>query len=41
MIFKILKTESPNEWNNFMKKLSYPDKYFNSIKDYQKPVSNF
>ena len=37
---KILKTEFPDKWKCLTKKLAYPDEYFDSIDDYQKPVDN-
>ena len=36
----ILKTEVPDKWKNFNKKLAYPHEYFNSIDDYQKLNNN-
>ena len=33
-----LKTEFPDKWKNITEKLNYPDEYFISIDDYQKPV---
>ena len=38
--FKILKKEFPDKWQYLNKKLAYPYEYFNSIKDYKKPVNN-
>ena len=35
---KILKTEIPDKWKIFTKKLAYADEYFSSLDDYQKPV---
>ena len=37
---KILKTEFPEKWKLLSEKLAYPYEYFNSIDDYQKPVSD-
>ena len=37
---KILETEFPDKWKFLTKKLAYPHEYFNSIDDYQKPVSD-
>ena len=37
---KNLKTGFPDKWKLSTKKLAYPYEYFNSIKDYQKPVDN-
>ena len=37
---KILKTEFPDIWKYLTKKLAYPYEYFNSSKDYKKPVDN-
>ena len=36
----ILKTEIPDKWKYFTKKIAYPYEDFNSIDDYQKPVEN-
>ena len=38
--FKILKKKFPDKWQYLNKKLEYPNEYFNSINDYQKPVNN-
>ena len=38
---KILKTEIPEKWKFFDKKLAYPYECFNSINDYQKPENKF
>ena len=37
---KILKTELPDKWKKFKKKIADPYEYFDSIDDYQKPVDN-
>ena len=37
---KILKTGFPEKWKYLTKKLAYPYEFFNSIEDYQKPVTN-
>ena len=37
---KILKTEVPDKWNFLTKKLAHPHEIFNSIDDYQKPVTD-
>ena len=37
---KISKTEFPDKWMYFTKKLAYPYEYFNNIENYQKPVDN-
>ena len=37
---KILKTGFPDKWNYLTKKLAYPNEFFKSIEDYQKPVDN-
>ena len=37
---KILKTEVPDKWKYLAKKLAYPYELFNSIDDYQKPVTD-
>ena len=37
---KNLKTGCPDKWKFLTKKLAYPYEYFNSIDDYQKPVTN-
>ena len=36
--FETLKTGFPDKWKYLTKKLAYPNEYFNSIDDYQKPV---
>ena len=38
--FIILKKEFPDKWQHLNKKSAYLYQYFNSIKDYQKPVDN-
>ena len=38
---KILKTGFPDKMKFLTKKLAYPNKYFDSIDGYQKPVDNF
>ena len=35
---KFLRTEFPGKWMHLTKKLAYPNEYFNSVEDYQKPV---
>ena len=37
---KILKTKLPDKWKYLAKKLAYPYELFNSIDDYQKPVTD-
>ena len=37
---KLSKTEVPDKWNYLTKKLAYPYEIFNSIDDYQKPVTD-
>ena len=37
---KTLKTEIPDKWKDFTKKLAYPYEFFNSIDGCQKPVNN-
>ena len=37
---EVLKTEFSDKWKNVTKNLAYPYDYFNSIDDYEKPVSN-
>ena len=39
-VFKILKKEFPDKWQNLNKKLAHPYEYFNNIDDYEKPVGN-
>ena len=39
-VFKFLKQEFPDKWQYLNKKLAFPNQYFNSIDDYQKPVDN-
>ena len=36
-----MKTEFPDKWNYLTKKLAYPNEFFNSIDEYQKPVNDF
>ena len=38
--FKILKEEFPVKWQYINKNLAYPNEYFNSIGEYQKPIDN-
>ena len=37
---KILEKGFPDKWKYLTKKSAYPNEYFNSIEDYQKPVDN-
>ena len=37
---KLLKSEFPDKWKYFTKRIANPYDYFNSIDDYQKPVDN-
>ena len=38
--FKLLETEIPDKWKYSIKKLAYPDEFFNCFEDYQKSVGN-
>ena len=37
---KIFKTGFPDKWKYLTKTLAYPNEFFNSIEDYQKPIDN-
>ena len=34
-----MKTDFPDKWNYLDRNLSYPYEFFNSVEDYQKPVT--